>query len=49
MKRTMYNYEIETNKGTIDIDATNRTQAASKAKKQGYEVYSINMVGHYNY
>jgi hypothetical protein len=30
---------------TILVDACNRTQAASIAKRAGYEVFSVNMIG----
>ena len=42
-----YEYDIETDKGTLTFEGINRNQAANKAKEQGYEVYSVNMVGHY--
>jgi len=44
---TIYEYEIETNKGCVFFEGVTRTQAADKARKAGYEVYSVNMVGHY--
>jgi hypothetical protein len=38
-------YEISTDKGRIQVDAHNRTQAASIACKAGYKVHDVNMVG----
>jgi hypothetical protein len=38
-------YEISTDKGRIQVDARNRNQAANIARKAGYDVRDVNMVG----
>lgn len=38
-------YELGTDKGTVEIEANTRTSAAAKAKKAGYVVHDVNMVG----
>jgi type II secretory pathway component PulF len=47
---TKHLYEIETvgkegHKIKIEVEADNRNQAASVARKAGYEVHSVNMIG----
>jgi hypothetical protein len=42
---TKHLYEIQVPGGYIQVEANNRTQAASIARKAGYEVLSVNMVG----
>lgn len=41
---TKHLYTIETTTGYVDVEANNRTQAAAIAKRNGYEVRSVNMV-----
>ena len=46
----MHGYDVEVmdnqfEKSLLRVEARNRTSAASKAKKQGYVVCSVNMVG----
>jgi len=38
-------FELGTDKGRIEVHANTRTGAASKAKREGYEVRDVNMVG----
>lgn len=44
-QKAAHGYDIETSKGYIYVEAHNRAQAARIAEKNGYEVYSVNMVG----
>lgn len=45
-KRTAHAYDVETNAGTFSyVYANNRTQAAARVKRDGFEVRSVNMVG----
>lgn len=39
-----HQYEIGTQKGRILVDANSRSQAASLARRSGYEVWDVNMV-----
>lgn len=44
----LYSIEVKLKDGTkgqVDVEGNNRNQAASLAKKAGYEVCSVNMVG----
>lgn len=45
----LYAVEVTTDGGTtrktIDVEATNRDQAARKMAKDGFEVCSVNMIG----
>jgi len=44
--RTSHAYDVETNVGTFRyVYANNRTQAAARVKRDGFEVRSVNMVG----
>ena len=38
-------YEVEVKGGSIDVEANTRTEAAARARKAGYEVKSVNMIG----
>lgn len=40
-----HSYDIQTDRGTIEVHANNRDQAARLAEKAGYKVYSVNMTG----
>ncbi len=40
-----YNVEVSRNGDYVLVHASNRTSAAATAKKAGYEVRSVNMVG----
>jgi hypothetical protein len=42
---TIHAYEINTSNGKIEVHANTRSQAASIAKKAGYNVRDVNMVG----
>ncbi len=42
---TKHLYEIGTDKGRIEVEANTRTQAANIARKAGYQVRDVNMVG----
>lgn len=42
---THHLFEIGTDKGRIEVEANTRAQAASIAKKAGYQVRDVNMVG----
>lgn len=45
-KRTAHAYDVETDAGTFrQVYANNRTQAAARVKRDGFEVRSVNMVG----
>lgn len=44
-KTAKHAYLVETNKGWLEVNANNRTQAASLATKAGYEVRSVNFEG----
>lgn len=44
-KTAKHLYEIGTQHGRIAVDANTRAQAASIAKKAGYEIHDVNMVG----
>jgi hypothetical protein len=38
-------YDVETTVGCIRVEANSRSIAATKARKAGYTVLSVNMVG----
>lgn len=40
-----YNVEVSSNGDYVTVHASNRASAAATAKKAGYEVFSVNMVG----
>jgi len=40
-----HQYELETNKGDVLINANNRAQARKLVESKGYNVHSVNMVG----
>ncbi|WP_161786659.1 hypothetical protein [Bordetella bronchiseptica] len=42
---TRHLYEIGTDKGRIQVEANTRAQAANIARKAGYQVRDVNMVG----
>lgn len=42
---TKHLYEVGTDKGTIEVEADTRSHARQYAKKAGYEVHDVNMVG----
>jgi len=42
---TRHLYEIGTDKGRILVEANTRSQAANIARKDGYQVHDVNMVG----
>ena len=42
---TRHLYEIGTDKGRIEVEANTREQAANIARKGGYQVRDVNMVG----
>lgn len=44
-KTATHLYELGTDKGSIQVDARTRDQAANIAKRAGYQVRDVNMVG----
>ena len=44
-KTFKYSYELETDKGFLNVCANNRAQARKMAEVKGYEVYSVNFTG----
>lgn len=44
-KNYTHSYELETDKGDIDVYANNRAQARKIAEESGYVVYSVNFTG----
>lgn len=44
-KQAKHLYEVGTDKGRIEVDANNRSQAVKLAEKHGYIVRDVNMVG----
>ncbi|MCH9712700.1 MAG: hypothetical protein K0U20_08770 [Proteobacteria bacterium] len=44
-RKFKHGYELETDKGDLDVYANNRAQARRFAEKAGYVVYSVNFTG----
>lgn len=43
--RHCYNVEVNSKGDYVTVHASNRVSAAATAKKAGYEVWSVNMIG----